>query len=165
MEAKPNPKILFKRHFLNEVIHLVYALNRVEHLMHFDNTATVQCGRDDLKRQLDTYTQPECTSPWRKRVNQCRRQLFREPQSARKQKRPRRNACFGVTEVIHIKPLRHLIPRTHIRRGFLAPVRRISLYNMLREAIDDMKNRSQESPMAQKMQGSWPTWIPIPLRG
>lgn len=151
-----------KRHLLNECIHLMYVLRGLGHKMNFDNHATVQCSQDELKRQLDNYTQPERKSQWRKKLLQCKRQLFREPQQSRKQRKARRNPHFGITEVIHVKPVRHLIRRPHIRRGFLNPVRRSTLYKMLSETFDEMNNSSHKSLIAPRE--SWPTWIPIPLR-
>lgn len=151
-----------KRHMLNECIHFLYIFRGLGHKMTFNNHATVQCGPNELKRQLDNYTQPERKSPWRKRLLQCKRQLFLESQQGRKQKKARRNPHFGITEVIHVKPVRHLIRRPHIRRGFLNPVRKTTLYKMLSETFDEMNNSCHKSLIAPK--GSLSTWIPIPLR-
>lgn len=128
-----------KRSFLNECIRQVYLLNGFGNKLHFDTNATVQCSREELLQQVDLYTQPERLSPWKHSLNRCKRQLFRQSQQVRKPARTRRNPCWGGTEAVHLKPVRHLIRRQYIRRGFLNPVRRITLHQMLREALDEQK--------------------------
>lgn len=126
-----------KRSFLNKCIRQIYLLHGLGHKLHFDNDATVSCSRDVLQQQLDHYMQPEPTSPWNKKRNQCKRRLFLQEQQPRKQSKPYRNPRFGATEAMYMKPVRRLIRREHIKRGFLNPVRRTVMLQMLRESLDD----------------------------
>lgn len=152
-----------KRHFLNECIHLVYVMHRLGHKITFDEAATVQCGRDELKQLLDNYIRTEC-SPWDYKIFKCKRQLFRESNQVRKQKRVRRNPYFGITLEMHAKPVRHLIERLHIRRGFLKPVREIAMNLMMRETLVALKIRSQQGIRFFAELPKLPPWIPTPLR-
>lgn len=153
-----------KRHFLNECIHLVYVMHRLGHKITFDEAATVQCGRDALKQQLDNYIRSECTSPWDYKIFKCKRQLFRISKQVRKQETVRRNPYFGITLGMHAKPVRHLIERVHIRRRFQKAARDIAMDLMMRETLIALRKRSQHGIRFFADPPKLPPWIPTPLR-
>lgn len=133
----PDYRSRHKRRFLNKCIRQIYLMHGLEHKLHFDNDATVACSPDVLQQQLDYYMQPEPTSPWKNKRNQCKRRLFLQEQQPRKQINARRNPRFGATKAMYMKPVRHLIPREEMQRGFLNPVRRTTMLQMLRESLDE----------------------------
>lgn len=128
-----------KRSFLNECINQVYLVNGFGNKLHFDGNATVTCSREEIKQQLDLYTHPEPTSPWKNRLDKIKKRLFQPVLQVRKQTNVHRNLNFGATEAMNMKPVRHLFERMRIRRGFLNPVRRTILQQVLRESLDENK--------------------------
>lgn len=133
----PDYKNKYKRNSLNKSIRQIYLKHGFVDKLHFDNDATMTCTRDVLRQHLDYYMQPEPTDPWNNKRNQCKRRLFMQEQKPRKQLKPHRNPKFGITIAMYIKPIRHLIPREEIQRGFLNPVRRTIMLQMLSESLDE----------------------------
>lgn len=125
-----------KRSFLNECINQVYLINGFGNKVHFDNSVTVTCNADVIKQHLDHYTQPDPSSPWRNRLDKIKKRLFQRGQ-VRKQNNVHRNPNYGATEAMNMKPVRHLFERMRIRRGFLNPVRKTIVQEMLNESLDD----------------------------
>lgn len=160
-----NDKI--KRQYLNECIHMVYVMHRWGHKITFDEAATVKCGRDELKEQLDDCFVPPCSSPWDYQVFKVKRQLFRTftEGRVRKQEKVRRNPYFGITLGMNAKPVRHLIERVHIRRIFWNDAPKIAKDLMMRETLIELKKRAMYGIPFFADPPKLPPWIPIPLRG